>query len=61
MKIIFDYRLLAILFFLWGVLNTTDGITEGNLLNLGKGVIVLVIAAYYAYPGNKVILRYKVD
>ena len=61
MKIIFDYRLLAIFFFLWGVLNTTDGLTESNFLNLGKGIIALTIAAYYAFPGNKVTLRYKRD
>lgn len=60
MMIWFDYRILALLFFLWGILNLTDGIVASNYLNIGKGVIAIAIAWYYAFPGNEVLLRYKV-
>lgn len=58
-KIPFDYKVMGVAFFLWGVMNFADGIVNNNWLNIGKGAVALFIGGYYYFSGKRVNIRYK--
>lgn len=55
----FDLRIPAILVFLWGVFNLSDGIIAGNSLNIIKGGIAIILAAYLYYHSQKIVILYR--
>lgn len=58
-KIPFDYKVMGVAFFLWGVMNFADGIVNNNWLNIGKGMVALFIGGYYYFSGKRVNILYK--
>jgi hypothetical protein len=58
-KIPFDYKVMGVAFFLWGVMNFTDGVLAENWLNIGKGLVALFIGGYYFFSRQQVSIRYK--
>ncbi len=58
-KIPFDYKVVGVAFFLWGVMNFTDGILYGNWLNFVKGLVAFFIAGLYYFSADKIRFLYK--
>lgn len=58
----YDLKVEGMLFFLWAILNITNGIfnivdgtiTNQTFVSIGIGFITLVIASYKYFPGGKV-------
>ncbi len=55
----FDFRILGVLLFFWGVLNFTTGYIDGDYLNMSKGVVAIAMAAYISYFSKKIIILHK--
>lgn len=55
----FDFRIVGILLFLWGVLNFTTGYIDGDHLNISKGIVAIVMAGYISYFSKKIVILYK--
>ena len=52
----FDLRIVAVLIFIWGVLNTTSGYNDLDWLNFSKGLVAIILAGYLYYHSSKLVI-----